>query len=103
MNRRTIAADCVAALAAAGRQTNEILRYLRDQGYSMGESTVAVAEGLRIDLGVAQELVIENLVWADYRLVQAQAQESLWEALEQLGSSREDGSIEIDLSTFDDS
>lgn len=101
MDRRHEAALLVASSAAEGSQMPNLLRALRENGYSMGESSVALAEGLDIDLGTAQRIVLESQVWADHQVTQAQAEEQFWEALEELGKRTEDGSIEINLSDFD--
>ncbi len=68
----------------------------------MGECSVALADGLRMDLGAAQSAVLNSQTWADHIPAQTRLNREFWSAAEQLGTLEPDGSITIDLSTLND-
>jgi hypothetical protein len=100
-DRRESAASLVRSLASQGMPSDSLIQELRSRGYAMGESSVALSEGLSIGLDVAQRMIVESEVWADFQLTQAAAQDAFMKAIEEIGERREDGSIEINLSELD--
>lgn len=102
MNRRKQAALLVIRNASQGHQIGDALRELRAADFSMGESCVALAEGLDIDLGIAQRIVFESETWADRAESQHRLNEAFWNALEEISERQPDGSIVIDLTDLDE-
>ena len=101
MDRRKQAALLVIRHASPGNH-EDALRELRAADFSMAESCVALAEGLDIDLGVAQRIVFESETWADRAESQHRLNEAFWNALEEIGERQTDGSIVIDLTDLDE-
>lgn len=102
MDRRKTAASIAARYAAEPPDFEAALRILREEGYSMGECCVALAEGFAMDLGMAQVLVLESQAWADQAPSQLRLNERIWLEAEQRGITQPDKSIIIDLSQLED-
>lgn len=54
-------------LRAKGDSNEEIVSFLRSQGYSKTQSIALVAKALNLSLAQAKELVHDSCAWADVR------------------------------------
>lgn len=81
-----------------GRSVDEVLAALRNDGCSMGESTLILADARRIDMDEARELVIESESWRDYRASSKSLEKTFWETGTHMGEEQDDGSFKINLS-----
>ncbi len=101
LSREHASASLVRSLLSQGRSTAEVLQTLRTAGVSMGESSVALAEGMKLDLAEAQRMVVHSKVWKDHSEAQSQLEDAFWGALDDIAALKEDGSEEIKLSDLD--
>jgi hypothetical protein len=101
MEGRQAVAALIVSASDEGKRPEELIRLLRSKGYSIGESCVAIAEGLEIDLDRAQKLVAESETWADHSEAHQLLTEAVRDALEEIGEVDEDGSIRVNLSDLD--
>jgi hypothetical protein len=88
----------VARHLRAGRPLEDVLRDLRTQGRTMGDSVLILARAQAIELDRAQELVVTSDTWRDHREAYDSVEDAFWSYLEARGKVREDGSMEINAS-----
>lgn len=88
----------VARQLEAGKSLEDVLRNLRFQGRTMGDSVLILARAREIDMDRAQELVVTSDTWRDHREAYDSVADAFWSFLESRGKAGDDGSLEINAS-----